>query len=414
MARRRIQSLPTCAELGLGAVDLPSLPAPPRRPRAPLHLADYELPDDVYRIIDYIQGPGLALLHQIVERRGHANVWALGLGIKRVRGEKTGEFAAQFLVQQKLPASRVPKGCVLPRSVGDGIPTDVLQIDRTIHALQRPCPGATGIPSACAGAAVTETPVQNGGGTLSGSWPSLTSSGDTRGMVSAHVALGFGFFDFLAALPGSIARLFTPPRGQEIFTNSLGAPGNFRIMEIDSPWPILAPAAFALPGLPAGAAAFFYVDSAAGRLDFEPLPVPPPLPPGPAPPPQPVRGGIVGPPARIRSARAPLPGTAVYKIGATTFRTWGEISLSFLVVPIAVGPFTILFDQVVCDLTIAPGDSGAPVLTSAAPGQTVNRFIGQAWGGLPPVVAGPGPLLLGRTLATPAHQIWWRLDLDMF
>lgn len=406
----RPQPLASSHKLGFGKVKPPRLPGPPERPKAPLHFGDYDLPDDARKIVEYIEGEGVALLQNLLEKKNYHNVWALGLGKKEV----TGEFCATYLVQAKQPKHLVKKGCLLPTTIGDGIPTNVIERQRKIHLLQTPCPAMTGVPSACGGASITNSPVPNGGGSLCGSWQTLLGGGSQRGMVNTHVALGFGFLDFIAALPGSITWLFDSPDGEDIFTNSLGAPDNFRIMEIDTSWPILAPLFTAIPGLGGGGTAFVYLDSAAGDFDFQPPPANPLFLP-PPPPPQPPRvGGLVGPPARIRTAQAPLPGTEVYKIGTTTFRTWGEISLAFLVIPIAIGPIVVLFDQVLCDLDISPGDSGAPVLTADTPTQTPNHFIAHAWGGLPPMQQLPGTLLLSNTLATPAHQIWWRMNLDMF
>ena len=395
--RPRPTPLPRSKDLGLSKIKIPPLPS---RPREADDTAG--LPEDCKRIVACVRGPALVYLDR------DPNLWGVGLGIRRVKGEKTDQYAVQFCVHRKLPKGRVPKGCLLPDSI-DGLPVDVVEIGGDIMLTQRPCPAATGVASGCAGAAINnEPPLAAGGGTFGGSWRRLDGSGQ-RGLTNAHVALGFGFLDFVAALPGSIGRLFLPPSGEEIFTNSLGAI-NFRIMRIDTIWPILAPI---IPTLPiAGAQAFVYLDCAAGDMDYRAVAGPPPLPAPPAPPPLASRSGVVGG-GTIESARPPIPGTDVFKIGDTTILTFGEIVLSFLQIPIAVGPIIVIFDQILCDLPIAGGDSGAPLLT-----QSGNNYLGSCWGGLPlggpPINIGPGNFLLTHTLATPAHQIWWRMNLRLF
>ena len=394
--RRPRRSLPQTKDLGLSKIKLPSLPSPPRD-------ADDTagLPEDCKRIVECVRGPALVYFER------DSNIWGVGLGIKRVRGEKTGEYAVQFCVHRKLSKGRVPVGCMLPDTI-DGLSVDVVEIGGDIMQMQLVCPAATGIPSGCAGAAIgNQPPGTDGGGTFGGSWPQLFGSGQ-RGLVNAHSALGFGFLDFIAALPGSIGLLFRSPAGEEIITNSLGA-DNFRIMRIDTIWPILAPLNLTLPV--SGAMALVYLDCAAGDIDYRALPGPPMLFGPPAPPPRAPVSGIVGG-GTIESAVAPIPGTDVYKIGDTTTFTFGEIILSFLQIPIAVGPLLIIFDQVLCNMAIATGDSGAPLLTQGG-----NNYVGSCWGGLPiggpPVDIGNDQILITHTLATPASQIWWRMNLRL-
>ena len=377
---------------------MPSFPSPPK------NLNDFEgLSPECRLIAECARGAALRYLNR------DPNFWGVGLGLRQVKGERTGEFALQFCVHRKLSQGQVPKGRLLPQTI-EGVPTDVIELGGKIVSTQQVCPAATGDPSACAGAAIDNQPPTNaGGGTYGGSWRRIDSSGQ-RGLVNAHVALGFGFLDFVAGLPGSITRLFQPPRGEEIFTNALGAgTDNFRIMEIDTIWPILAPLTIGLPI--AGALAFVYLDCAAGDVDYRAVPIAPPMMAPPPPPPRAPIKGIVGG-ARIESMRAPIPGTDVYKIGDRTTFTFGEILLSFLQIPIAVGPIVVIFDQVPCSVPIATGDSGAPLLA-----QNGNNYIGSCWGGLPlggpPVNVGNGQILLTHTLATPAHQIWWRMNLRL-
>ena len=95
------------------------------------------------------------------------------------------------------------------------------------------------------------------------------------------------------------------------------------------------------------------------------------------------------------------------------FLAAGHHALSFLQIPIAVGPIIIIFDQILCNLPIATGDSGAPLLT-----QSGNNYVGSCWGGLPlggpPIDIGNDQIQVTHTLATPAHQIWWRMNLRLF
>ena len=395
--RPRPTPLPRSKDLGLSKIKIPPLPSPP--PEADDTAG---LPDDCKRIVACVRGPALVYVDR------DSNIWGVGLGIKRVKGEKTGQYAVQFCVHRKLPKGRVPKGCMLPDSI-DGVPVDVVEIGGNIMMAQRPCRAGNIEASGCAGARIdNQPPGAGGGGTFGGSWRRLDGSGQ-RGLTNAHVALGFGFLDFVAALPGSIGRLFQPPRGEEILTNLLGA-ANFRIMRIDTIWPILAPTTLTLPI--AGALAFVYLDCAAGDMDYRAI-APPPQPPAPpVPPPLAARSGIVGG-GTIESARPPLPGTDVYMIGAQTMFVFGEIILSFLQIPIAVGPIIIIFDQILCNLPIATGDSGAPLLT-----QSGNNYVGSCWGGLPlggpPIDIGNDQIQVTHTLATPAHQIWWRMNLRLF
>ena len=180
-------------------------------------------------------------------------------------------------------------------------------------------------------------------------------------------------------------------------------------MELDTIWPILAPLLFPIPI--AGALAFIYLDCAAGDVDYKPIPNPGLFPP-PTPPQRSIRGGIVTG-GRIGPARAPTPGTSVFKAGVATGTTFGRIRVAFLQIPIAIGPLIIIFDQVLASTTIANGDSGSSMLA-----ENGNRYIGSCWGGLPingpPVDIGGGNLMIDHTLATPAHQIFWRMNLGLF
>lgn len=351
------------------------------------------------------------------------NVRGFGLGLREVGGEETGEFALVVFVEEKLASRRVAPERMLPRTVvaeGHEVHVDVQRAPAdVIRTTRLACPPFPRRSGGCAGSSIS---VQGGdpcgGGTLTGTWSSL-GGGGRRGMTCCHVALDFGIEEFLAGLPGSLAWLLRSPSGRRIVASAGLDVGQdqFRLMRIDTPWPILVP--WPTPLVIAGALAFIYVDAAAGRVRPEPLPVPPPLPP-PAPisgmPP--LRGAVGG--GRLRDATAPIPGTPVTKTGRTTGTTWGRVLVSFLQIPIPVPgpvPIVILFDQILCRLSIAPGDSGAPLTTLDL------EFLGCCWGGLPFSVrtqrlAPPGcPTtdqdVIPTTLATP----WWWLsvlmDLDL-
>lgn len=169
-----------------------------------------------------------------------------------------------------------------------------------------------------------------------------------------------GIDAFLANFPSSIGNLFRSPSGQEMIVSDGSQIGQrvYRLMSIDTLWPMLVP----WPGpVLAGALGFIYVDGAAGNIRPRALPNPPNFFAAPSPPPPPEKKRTVAG-GRIGSARAPVPGTVVYKIGQTTGVTWGRVLVSFLQIPIPVGPLVIIFDQILCRLTIGTGDSGSSLL----------------------------------------------------
>lgn len=55
------------------------------------------------------------------------NVVGIGRGVKKVRGEDTGQEAAVILVKRKLPKSDLERSSIIPRKVGN-IPTDVIEV----------------------------------------------------------------------------------------------------------------------------------------------------------------------------------------------------------------------------------------------------------------------------------------------
>lgn len=58
---------------------------------------------------------------------GYDNVIGVGRGLKRVRGEATGEEAAVILVNRKLSRSELRRGSIIPRRIGE-LPTDVIEV----------------------------------------------------------------------------------------------------------------------------------------------------------------------------------------------------------------------------------------------------------------------------------------------
>ncbi|MEX2283980.1 MAG: hypothetical protein WEE89_15955 [Gemmatimonadota bacterium] len=408
--KRRTGRLPDLGGApGLADLRVPELPPPPRDAIARTDPARMGLPRGCPETVEYARTEALRFLDK--ERNLDGNLRGVGLGLREVNGEPTDEFALTFLAYEKRPPDKVPKGCLLPRFVTRGnqkIRVDVIEAPGEIQWTQTPCPQGSFDLSSCSGAAIATEADGDWDGTLGGTWRRLDGSGH-RGLTNCHVAIGdLSFQQFIAGLPGTIARLFESPRGKRIFTGVPGAQ-NFQIMEIDTIWPILAP--WLLPIPIAGALPFVFLDCAAGDIDHRavgnPLFLPPPPPPA-----RNVRGGIITG-ARIRSAQAPIPGTEVYKVGAQTGTTFGRIRIAFLQIPIAIGPLIVIFDQVLARLAIANGDSGSSMIE-----RTDNHYIGSCWGGLPlngpPVDLGGGNLMLDHALATPAHQTFWRMNLDLY
>lgn len=386
----------------------PDLPPIPTHPLVPTDSRKMELPEGCAEIAEFARTEALQFLAK------DRSLTGVGLGMQYVRGICTDKFALQFLTRKKTAPRKVKSGLLLPKTVhwkGRELLVDVLEFDAEI-ALTGAFPSLPPMvrqTGAFTGSA-TSSDSTACGGTLGGVWPSLFGSGE-RGLTCAHVALGFGVRDLLANLPGSLSQLFQPPAGSNIIVSGgLNIGQNlFELMEIDTPWPVLVPWPFAIPV--AGALGFIYVDGAAGRVQPKTFGLPNFLPP-PAPPAPPKKQTITG--ARVGAARAPVPGTPVYKIGQSTGITWGTVMLSFLQVPIPVGPFVIIFDQILSRLDIAERDSGASLLTEHG-----NHYLGSCWGGLPtrrPTVievnvpsCGGDNLMLPHTLATP----WWWLSLLM-
>lgn len=353
------------------------------------------------------------------------NVRGVGLGLRKRRGEATGEKALVALVEKKLPPRRVRKGCMLPRTItceGREYPVDVQEAPHLAPRLMRACRPWPRLSGGCSGSAIyADGGNPCGGGTLTGTWRASSGSAQ-RGMTCAHVALGWGIEDFLANLPVSLLWLFQSPDGAEIVASDGIQVGQtlHRLMEIDTDWWILVPIPLPLP-LP-GAAGFVYVDAAAGRV--RPAVIPPfrgPFSFATAPPlAPPRRGSLIG--RRIRTARIALPGQDVMKVGQTTGLTFGSVSISFLqfFLPVPLGPFPIfvLFDQIVADMDIGPGDSGAALVTDDM------HFLGHCWGGLPLGVGSvtpptpPGCVVrprdvVGSTLATPYYWSEALMNLDL-
>jgi hypothetical protein len=391
------------ADLGVPELKLPKPSAEAIARNDPYQM---DLPDGCAEIVEFARTEALKFFDR--RQNSDGNLRGVGLGIEEVEGRPTGRFALTFLAHQKRPPSKVPSGCLLPEEViwkGRRIPIDVLEVPGEIQSC-RACPQGSFQPASCSGSSIAIRTDGDPEGTLGGTFRRLAGGGH-RGLTNAHIAFGLSFQDFVRGLPGTIVQLFRSPSGTKIYT---GVPGlqNFEIMEIDTIWPILAPLLFPIP---VGALAFIYLDCAAGDVDYKPIPNPRFLPPPPVPQ-RTIRGGIVTG-ARIGRARAPVPGTDVYKVGIQTGTTFGSIRVAFLQIPIAIGPLIIIFDQVLAQLVIANGDSGASMIA-----ENGNRYIGSCWGGLPlsgpPIDIGGGDLMLDHTLATPAHQIFWRMNLDLF
>jgi hypothetical protein len=62
------------------------------------------------------------------------NVVGVGIGMKEIGGEKTGEMSMVVMVRQKLPLEGLRSGVAVP-AVVDGVPTDVIEVG-DLRALQ--------------------------------------------------------------------------------------------------------------------------------------------------------------------------------------------------------------------------------------------------------------------------------------
>jgi hypothetical protein len=55
------------------------------------------------------------------------NVVGLGIGLRHVGGEPTGEVALVVLVSRKLPAANLEENAILPQEI-EGVPVDVQEV----------------------------------------------------------------------------------------------------------------------------------------------------------------------------------------------------------------------------------------------------------------------------------------------
>lgn len=230
---------------------------------------------------------------------------------------------------------------------------------------------------------------QSAGGTYSGTFYPLLGNG-RRGLTAAHVALGFGFEEFVAGLPGSIGRLFRSPMGEGVIVSSGAQVGqnNYRLFRVDTPWPILVPALVPTPG---PALTVLYVDIAAGDVNPTTRPIPPQFIPAPTPPPNPPRGRTIAGANLGVASYFPF-NEPVYAIGQRGGIRWGRATLAGVVaiipLPIPGVPVILAFNLNVYDLAIAPGDSGMTIAT-------VDRHL----------VTGIGTLGLGGSFANPVNDV---------
>lgn len=345
------------------------------------------------------------------------NVRGVGVAAGRSGDDKyDGQLTIGFIVYKKLPHTKISRGCLLPKRIdSSGGPLDVrvIELDGDIQPAQSRCPLMTTAVGACGGSRIANTiPTPLGPfGTFGGSWDALIGSG-RRGLTNAHVAIGLELDNFIAGLPGSLGTLFQSPRGEEIFTNGFGAADNFRIMEIDTIHPILTPfSVFAatLPlVLPAGAFGFVLLDCAAGDIDYQAIPNPPPLPPAAAPPARFPRRGLVGGGRIGRANLYPIPGDQVWSPGGQQI-SFGGVLLTNVQLAIGFAPLVVIVDQILSVLNIFPGDSGSPLLSTSG-----NRYYGSRWAGIgPPASTRGGDRFSRTTLATPARLIMTAMDLEL-
>jgi len=340
------------------------------------------LPQNCAEIADYCRtlGPGFLVKDP--------NVWGVGLGSKKVKGEETGKYCIQFLVSKKLPLKKIKKDNILPKEIGfkrKNLVTDVLElpmkITSTFHAqgagLQRHS-------LAYAGSAISNEPVRlanrNPSGTYGGTYRSLTGN-SIRGITCAHVSIGLGIDAILAGLPGTLFDLFRSPSGERIYYSDAIQVGQpiYELMQIDTNWPMLVPWPFPLPAPILG---FLYVDGDAGDVDPQTIPNNPPNFFPQQPPTRPIPRNRTIQDTEIDSPTVPLPTMQVYKLGQTTGITWGNILLSFVVLrpfqfAIGIGPIVVFFDQVISTPQVQRGDSGSPLITLIG-----NHYLASCWAGL--------------------------------
>jgi len=383
-----------------------------KNPTIPLTTEHMDLDSTCKRIVDYARTDAL---HFFLK---DPNIWGIGLGQKMVKGENTKKFVLQFLVNKKLPKDQVKDECMIPPSINNFL-TDVLESQLKIESTS-----AHNILSQQlsrrtrddfeAGSSISEVHGSGDDGTLTGVWKGLLSN-EKRGLTNAHVALGFGFQDWVTALPGSILRLFESPNGRKIITASghnVGQ-GHYELMEIDTPWPILVPWPLPIPVI--GILPVVYVDGAAGKIHPKILPpnssvsrastIPSPLS---------IQEKKVITGGKMGHATLALPGSTVLKFGARLQIRWGQVKISFLqiAIPIPFLPLVVIFDQILSSLEITPGDSGSPLLTDSPSLQ----FLGSCWGGLPPGrrMQHSSDIILRNTLSTPWYWYALLMNLNFF
>jgi hypothetical protein len=305
-----------------------------------------------------------------------------------------GETAVGFLVDADRPAT--------------GIPTDVPIEGRRYPVRAFPVPRTMAFNQAFARqtGARTGSAIGNGdagrrreaGGTLSGIFPG--PGGAPWAMTCAHVALGWGFLEFISNLPASLLWLFQSPRGEELVVSAAAFIGQdqFRLAEVDTTISVLQPLPLALA---TGVLATIYVDVAAGPVNVQPFQPNPLFFPPPAPPPTPIRQTVQGTPVEpSRNARA---GEEIYGYGQELGLRWGRVIISGLTLPLPLPipllgvPVIVVFNLDVYDMRIAPGDSGMTALAMSD-----NRALSVCGLGLGGTPANPINRL---TLGTPRRLI---------
>jgi len=370
---------PELLELGY-PTDLPDFPAPPESLIRP-----QEFPSESHRVLfDWLCGPGLEILLE-----GRAP-WAVGIS-----EDKNGNPEALFLIDAESKDDHA-------------LPEEIISEGHSFRVGTRECPRRlvpTQGPGNFArrsgtrgGVAVTNDPQDFGGagGTYTGTFDKR-GGGGLRGVTNAHVAVGFGFLDFLAN-PLGILAWFRSPRGETIYASSgpqVGQ-GRFELFRVETPWPVLTYIPLALPP---PALAFLYLDVAAGDIRLRHAPQARNfLPPGIPLPAVNEKELVTG--VRAGSGRAFI-GGEVYGIGAELGLRWGRSLAQFLIFPLPVPipglPVIVIFNLNLYELDISPGDSGMLVLELQ--GDHPNGLAGLGLGGSP---ANP---INNLTLATPLQLV---------
>lgn len=163
-----------------------------------------------------------------------ANVVGFGHGVKWTDGEPTGEPAVLVFVAQKVPESMIPERDVIPRTMDDGTPTDVLAVGHVAaQRRQQTAPGGRTETDGAAGHAYRS------GSALESAQPVLEELGGPgafepqilkRRMRPCPSGFSVGNVRVTAGTLGSVVYDFLPGATVDPPGSGLGVPSKFYIL----------------------------------------------------------------------------------------------------------------------------------------------------------------------------------------